>query len=357
MNIAQLRLINQRITDHPFTQPAEVVAWLGAMQAQDFSGTLWAIGLRMKEASEQQVEQAISERQIVRTWPMRGTLHFVAAKDVRWLLQLLTPRIIAQAAGRYRQLELDAATFAASQAVFVRALQGGKQLTREELYQRLEEAGIVTTGQRGYHLLCRAAQDGLICFGAPSDTQQTFTLLDEWIPASKPLSREEALAELARRYFNSHAPATLQDLMRWAGISTADAKIALAAVAKELIQEKIDGEIYWMPPHVAATEHDSDLRASDNLYLLPGFDEYILGYGKRDAVLDPAYASAICPGGNGVFYPTIVSNGRVVGTWKRVLKKTNVQITPSPFQPLSELEGEAFALAADRYIAFLGRKR
>lgn len=350
MNIGHLRLTNQRIADLPFAQAEDVVAWLGAMQAQDYSGTLWSIGLRMRAASEQLVEQAVAERRIVRTWPMRGTLHFVAAQDVRWLLQLLTPRIIAQSAGRYRQLALDEATFTASKQLFATVLQGGKQLTRDEVYQQLEQAGIATAGQRGYHLLVRAAQDGLICFGAPSGNQQTFVLLDEWIPPTKPLTREDALAELTRRYFVSHGPATLPDLMRWAGITTAEAKMGLTAVKQELIQETVDGLVYWLSPSTVET------KASDLfVQLLPGFDEYILGYGNRDAVLDPAQAQAICPGGNGVFNPTIVINGRVMGTWKRVLKKDKVLIMLSPFQPLRENESAAIAVAAQHYGLFLGR--
>jgi hypothetical protein len=349
MNIAYLRLINQHIADRPFAHAEQVVAWLGAMQGQDYAGTLWAIGLRMQEATEQTIEQAVADRRIVRTWPMRGTLHFVAAQDVRWLLHLLAPRMIAQAAGRYRQLALDEATFAASQEIFAKVLQGGKQVTREELYQSLEQAHIATTGQRGYHLLVRAAQDGVICFGAPAGNQQTFTLLDEWIAPTKPLLREEALAELARRYFTSHGPATLADLMRWAGITAAEAKMGLAAVEQALIRETLDGLVYWMSPNSIDTP-----RNATELSLLPGFDEYILGYGKRDAVLDPAYAQAICPGGNGVYYPTIVVDGRVVGTWKRVLKKGKVQITPAPFPSLPTVADEALTAAAERYAAFLG---
>lgn len=349
MNIAHLRLVNQQIVDRPFSQAEETVAWLGAMQGQDYSGTLWAIGLRMREATEQTIEQALVDRRIVRTWPMRGTLHVVAAQDVRWLLHLLTPRMIAQTAGRYRQLELDEATFAASQALFVHVLQGGKQVTREEIYEPLEQANIATTGQRGYHLLVRAAQEGVICFGAPRGNQQTFTLLDEWVAPTKPLTREEALAELAQRYFTSHGPATLPDLMRWAGITTAEAKIGLAAVEKALIQETVEGVAYWMSPAMT----DAPINSTD-LYLLPGFDEYILGYGKRDAVLDLAHAQAICPGGNGVYASTLVVNGRVVGTWKRTVKKRSVQITPNLFRALTDVEQEAFMAAAERYATFLG---
>jgi hypothetical protein len=349
MQIAHLRLANQRINERPFARAEEVVAWLGAMQGQDYAGTLWAIGLRMINATEAIIEQALAERRIVRTWPLRGTLHFVAAPDVRWLLKLLTPRVIAQTAARYRQLALDNTTFAASQEIFIKTLAGGQQLTRDELYRHLEAAGIATTGQRGYHLLVRAAQDGLICFGAPSGNQQTFTLLDEWIAPTPPKTRDEALAELARRYFTSHGPATMPDLMRWAGITAAEAKLGLAAVGNDLLQETVGGVVYWRPDHTPAT-----FSSRPNLQLLPGFDEYILGYGGRDAVLDPAYARRICPGGNGVFSSTMVVDGRVVGTWKRTLKKNRVVITPDPFQPLSIVETAALRMAAERYGAFLG---
>ena len=199
-DIAQFRLYYQQIATTKFKEPSQVVSWLGAMQAQDYAGVKWSIGLRLPGATDADIERAIAAKTIIRTWPMRGTLHFVAPEDVRWMLALLTPRIIAQTAGRYRQLELDEAIFARSKELFAQALQGDKQLTRDEMQQLLEQANISTAGQRGYHILVRAAQDGLICFGAPSGKQQTFALLDEWAPQAKSLERDEALAELARRY-------------------------------------------------------------------------------------------------------------------------------------------------------------
>ena len=319
------------------------------MQAQDYGGALWAIGLRMTGATERSIEQAIAERAIVRTWPMRGTLHFVAAQDVRWLLALLTPRVIAHSAGRYRQLELDEATFARGKEVFARALQGGKQLTRDEMLHELEQAGISTAGQRGYHLLGRAAQDGLICFGTRRGKQQTFTLLDEWVPLTRSLPRDEALAELTRRYFTGHGPATLQDLMQWAGLTAAEAKTGLAAAGKTLIQETIADRVYWMPCEAPEINH-----ATPSVHLLPGFDEYLLGYRDRSAVLDPAYAQRICPGGNGMFSPTIVIDGVVTGTWKRTFKGGAVVIETTPFRPLTAAENDALGAAADRYGEFLG---
>jgi hypothetical protein len=354
MKIGLTRLANQRILDRPFTEPAEVVTWLGALQAQDYLGALWSIGLRMaatpQPPTEALIEQAIADRTIIRTWPMRGTLHFVAAQDVRWLLQLLTPRQIQHFAGRYRQLELDDALFAQSQAIFAKALQGGNELTRDELMQALAQAGIVTTGQRGYHMLGRAAQDGLICFGARSGKQQTFVLLDEWVPPTPPLDRDEALAELARRYFASHGPATIHDLARWAGITVTDARRGLAAIQSELQQAKIDDQLYWLSYSLPVT-----ISQAEPAYLLPGFDEFVLGYGDRNAVLDSTYADRICPGGNGVFSPTVVVDGKIAGTWKRTLKPRGVAVEWTPFTAFTAAEEQVLSVAAQHYGDFLAK--
>lgn len=205
-DIAHQRLHNQAIAPADMVTPGALVKQLGAVQAQDYLGALWAVGLRMQQAIEADIEQAIANREIIRTWPMRGTLHFVAPDDVRWMLALLTPRIIARAARRHKQLELDEVTFARSETLFAKALQGGKQLTRSELMDVLEQDGISTNTQRGYHILWRAGQNGLICFGPRRGKQDTFVWLDDWLPQGKSLSREESLAELAYRYFTGHGP-------------------------------------------------------------------------------------------------------------------------------------------------------
>jgi Winged helix DNA-binding domain len=300
-------------------------------------------------ATEQVITQALMDRQIVRTWPLRGTLHVVAARDVRWLLALLAPRIITQSAGRYRQLELDQPTITASQQLLSSVLQGGQQRTRDDLMQLLDQSGIRTTGQRGYHLLMRAALDGLICFGAQQGKQHTFTLLEEWIPPTPPRTRPEALAELAHRYIASHSPATLNDLARWAGLTLTDAKTGLAANTSSLFQQTIGDTTYWHAPATAASQAHAD-----SVYLLPGFDEFLLGYANRDAVLEPQYANAICPGGNGVFNPTIIVDGHVVGTWRRTIKKAHVLMSMAFFQPFDQNRWPALQHAAHRYAAFLG---
>lgn len=346
--ITHHRLRNQQIALTASQTPEDVVAKLGAMQAQDYGGALWAIGLRLPKTTEVEIEKAIARRAIVRTWPMRGTLHFVAAADVHWMLKFLTPRIVAGAARRRQQLELDDATFVRCEKVFVRALQGGKQLTREEMFISLERAKIAVDNHRGYHILWRLAQERLLCFGARQGKQQTFTLLDEWVPTPSKLEREAALAELARRYFTSHGPATLQDFVWWSGLKVSEAREGLEAVSPRLIKEIVDGKVYWMLPDMPASS-----RASTDIYLLPAFDEYMLGYQDRGAALDPRHAPKIVPGGNGIFLPTIISNGRVVGTWKRAFKKKAVVVMPSPFTSLTKAETRAVAGVAERYGQFL----
>jgi len=346
-DIAHYRLVNQQIAYPKYKTPGELVASLGAMQAQEYLGALWAIGLRLPDATAADIEQAIAGRTIVRTWPLRGTVHFVAAADVRWMLELLTPRILAGSAPRQLQLELDDATIERSKKLFINALQGGKQLTRDAMYALLEAARISTAGQRGLHILWRLAQRGIVCFGAHQGKQPTFALLDEWVPNAKKLERDEALATLARRYFIGHGPATLQDFAWWSGLKVSDAKAGLDLAAPHLIQETIGDRIYWMPDAAQVPPNSS-------AYLLPGFDEYILGYTDRSAVLDPRYTLKIVPGNNGRFMPTIIMKGRVAGTWNRTLGRKAVLLSTTPFTSLTKVEKRAFAAAARRYGQFLG---
>lgn len=346
-NIAHLRLYNQRISHPAFDNPGDVVSWLGAVQAQDYVGALWAIGLRMKEATEEVIEKAIAEKIIIRTWPMRGTLHFVRAADVRWMLELLTPRIIAGFPRRSQLFGIDERIFARSKELFERALEGGKQLQRGAMYKLLERARISTEGGRGLHILSRLAHDGLLCFGAREGKQPTFALLSEWAPAAKPLQRDEALAELAKRYFTSHGPATLQDFVWWSGLKTTDARVAIEMAKSHFAQETIDGQTYWLASSVTAWKDKSP-----TAYLLPSYDEYTVAYKDRSAVLDPLQARLV-NSGNGILSPIIVIDGQVVGSWKRESKKDALVITPNPFAKLNKAQTRAVARAANRYGKFL----
>lgn len=347
--IGSLRLKRQQIAATKFRTPREIVSFMGAMQAQDYPGAKWSIGLRLPNVTDADIEKALAEKSIVRTWPMRGTLHFVAPEDVRWMLALLTPRVLAASAKRREQLNLDAKTLARSKEVLIKALSGGKQLTREETMSALEKAGISTASQRGYHILWHAAQEALICFGPPRGKEQTFVLLDEWLPKQEPLPREEALAALAKRYFTSHGPATLQDFAWWSGLTMSDVKKGVEASKASLREVTLVDQKYFLPEDVPEAKH-----SLSSVHLLPGFDEYLLGYKDRSAVLDPQYAQSIHPGANGVFKPTIVVDGQVSGIWERTLKKDKVIVRLKPFAPLPKTSEKALAKAVERYGSYLG---
>ncbi len=205
------RLLNQRIIGKKPDKPEEVVKHLGALQAQDYHQALWAIGLRLQSGIAIDIEQSIADRKIMLTWPMRGTIHFVPPGDAKWMLKLLAPRVLAQDKRRLEQLELTPEIIERCKLMIHDALHGNKRISRPNLMQMLEEAGISTKNQRGYHLLWHIAQSGLICLGPREGKQQTFVLLDEWVPDAKEVSMDEALSLLAERYFGSHGPATVQD--------------------------------------------------------------------------------------------------------------------------------------------------
>ncbi len=352
MRIAELtcgRLQSHCLIANGCTNPAEVVARLCAMQAQDYAAALWAIGARLPGTTISDVEKAIADRAIVRTWPMRGTLHFVAAADLHWMLKLLTPRVIARSALRARQLELDAATFSKARRIFIRALQREGALARSLMMEILERSRISTAGQRGYHILWRLAQEGVLCFGPHAGKQPAFVLLDDWVPSAGPFDREQALAGVARRYFAGHGPATLQDFAWWTGLPMADAKAALANVREELAPQLLNGKTFW-----SASGGDRVDQPASPVLLLPGFDEYLLGYGDRAEVLALEHTQRIVPGNNGMFLPMLVAGGRIVGTWKREFKRRQILITITPFIRLSASVTRAARSAAKRYGEFQG---
>lgn len=346
-DIGVQRLMSQRVVPPTFTDPAEVVRWLGAVQAQDFLGSLWAIGCRMQQATEQTIEQAIAERTIVRTWPMRGTVHFVPAEDARWMVNLLAPRVVSRAQSIYRQIGLDQEVLARSRDVITRALADGKQLMRNDLYALLEAEGIATGNMRGLHIIGQLAQEALICFGSRVGKQPTFTLLDEFAPHPRTPTREEAITELVVRYFRSHGPATIHDFMWWSGLTMAEARPGMEAVPSQLYSETIDGKTYWWTEATPSADMHSPA-----LHLLPPFDEYLVSYKDRSPSLEPENTFVAAPERH--LGPIIVLDGRVVGTWKRTFKKDTATIVATCGRELTSAERAAFEVAARRYADFVG---
>jgi len=328
-----LRLVAQRIAGPAHPTAAHAVRALTALQGQDYPGALTSVALRTVSRRRAEVEAALDAGDVVRSWPLRGTLHLVAADDLRWLLDVLGPRVLKGAAGRRERLGLTDADAERARAIAVGALEGGRRLRRDGLLAALADGGVDVSGQRGYHLLWYLAQTGTLCLGPTEAGQQLFVLLDEWAPASRPRERAEALGELALRYFTGHGPASVQDLARWAGLPLGDVRAGLAVASPHLARLDVDGVEYFLAPETA------DLLAAvrpeaRGVFLLPGFDEFVLGYADRGAVLDPAHADRIVPGNNGMFRPTVVSEGRIVGTWGWTGRGARRAVSAIPFTTL-----------------------
>ncbi|WP_329100407.1 winged helix DNA-binding domain-containing protein [Micromonospora sp. NBC_01699] len=338
--IGPLRLAAQHLVGPGLPTATEAVRWLTAVQAQDFPGALTSVALRTAGGSRQLVEAALDRGEIVRSWPMRGTLHLVAAEDLPWILALTTPRMVARAVGRQAQLGLDPATLERARELAVGALAGGRRLGRDELLGEWNAAGVVTGGQRGYHLIWYLAQTGTLCFGPVRDREQLIVLTDEWITRPRRPEREEALGELTLRYFRSHGPATVKDFTRWTNLVAADVRAGLALARPALDRIEVDGLEYLMDPGTPE-RLDADRARAAGVVLLPGFDEFILGYRDRGAVLAAEFADRIVPGNNGVFRPTVVGAGRVLGTWAYTGRGAKRTITATPFGEFTPEVAEA----------------
>ena len=328
----------------PTLRPVELVRTFGAMQAQEYAMAKWAIGLRTPGTTDEDIERLIASGKIIRSHPLRWTHHFVAAEDLRWILALAGKHMIARAQPRFKELGLDDKTFEKSQAVLARILAGGAHLTRDEIAAAWRKAGIDTTGQRGPHMLGRAELDGVICSGARRGKQITFALLEERIAKTKPIARDEALAELARRYFTTRGPATVQDFLWWSGLAAADARAAVAAAA--MPTEEIDGKTYFHGDGWRA-------RSARGTFLLPTYDEYTVAYRDRTAIGTPP-AKPRNFGESTLLGPVIVIDGEVIGSWKRTIGKREVAIDLWPWRKLGAKQRREIEGAAERYAAFIG---
>jgi hypothetical protein len=348
-DIALRRLYSQHIATPVFNSPDEVVKHLGAVQAQDYAGARWALGLRMQNAADAAIDKAMADGSIIRTHVLRPTWHFITPADARWMLDLTAPRIIAYCAPMFRKLQLDAAIFKRSNDALANALAGGRQLNRMEMQKVLQHAGIATDDLRFIHLLMRAELDKVICSGARQGKQFTYALFDDRVTPGKIIPRREALTELARRYFISRGPATLADFIWWSGLAAVDAKIGLESIKAELTSHLIDGQENWMPMDEFVVPDKKPVA-----YLLPAFDEFAVAYKDRSAVVNPLYLKQA---GNVIFAPAIVVNNQIVGTWKRTISKNGVDIILNPFGKLTQVQERAVEAAQKRYLMFMKGKK
>lgn len=337
--LLQQRLLQQQLSAPAFNTPAAVVKHMGAVQAQDYDMCKWAVGQRVQNnCHSSAVEAAINDGHIIRTHVLRPTWHLVSPEDLRWMQALTAPYVKKGIAHYDKKLELDDAFFKKSNKLICKALEG-KHLTRTELKAVLDKAGIKSDSHRLVHIMIRPELDGLICSGARKGKQTTYALLEERIPKTKSLSKEEALATLALRYFTSHGPATLKDFSWWAGLPVTIAKQGLEAVKKELDNE---GD-YYFKTHTG--------KPTNQIYLLPNYDEYLVAYADRTALADEKNISKM-QRSSPFFDNTIIIDGQVAGTWKRAIKK-EVKVNLYPFEKLTSAQETKLQKAEKAYIKFI----
>lgn len=345
-DLVHQRLHNHKLSSSNLKQPVDVVRWLGAVQAQDFNAAKWAIGLRMRDATSEMIEEAFNQGHILRTHLLRPTWHFVTPEDIRWLLELTAPRVNVRCGPNYRKYELDAPTFKRTNNILLKALQGGKHLARSQLQAVLNRSGVAADDLiRLAHIMIRAELDGIICSGPRIGKQFTYALLEERVPPTKKLSRDEALATLTERYFTSHGPATMQDFIWWSGLTMVDAREGIALVKSELDKSVINEKVYWTSRRATLTR-----TIEETAHLLPAFDEYNVAYKDREPVLDGKSGMTTWA----MLGPTLSINGKIGGTWKSATDKRGSTIILFPARALKKAERLSIAKAAERHARFLG---
>jgi hypothetical protein len=349
-DIAKIRLVNQQIAAGKFVSPADLVGWMGAMQAQDYNMVKWAIGLRLPGSGLEKIEETIERGEIIRTHLLRPTWHFVAADDLRWLIELTAPQLKSASRSRHKELGLNGKVVSKSNKILREALEGGQHLTRKELNPLLEAAGFRNENNLFAHLLFLAELDGLICSGPSKANQHTYALLEERIPAETKINREAALEKLARTYFSSHGPATLEDFIWWSGLPVKDARNTLEMIRNDFISEEVGPQTYWFSENSSFFKNEKD-----TVQLLPAFDEFIISYKNRGASI-AATEQRKAISNNGIFRPVIVVNGEVAGIWKRTAKPTKVVIETTFFKKPTKKIRKQTEEAAKQFALFLAKE-
>jgi hypothetical protein len=349
-DIAHIRLSNQQLTLPHFKTPKQLIGYMGAIQAQDADMCKWAIGTRLPSSTIKTVNDALDKGDIIRTHVLRPTWHLISREDIYWMIDLTAPQVMAAMRSNDKKLELTEAIFTQSNKLIEKALTGNKHLTREELMAGFKDAGIVTNQNRASHLLMRAECEGIICSGIKNGKHQTYTLLQELMPKPVTLNKDEALGRLAKTYFTSRSPASLKDFVWWSGLSITEARHALEMVKHDFVSETIGDQTYWL-------NNDAVIPATPkpSIYLLPAFDEYLIAYADRNAVIALKHQSHAFSN-NGIFWPVIAVNGQAAGIWKRTVNKDTVAIEATFFkQPAKQLQSK-INKAAKVYANFWDKK-
>jgi hypothetical protein len=341
------RLLNQQLAGPRLKTAAEVVGKLAAVQAQEYAMSKWALGLRIPGSRDTDMETAFNKGEILRTHLLRPTWHFVTPENIRWMLMLTAPRVHAINAFMYRKTELDEKIFKRCHKIIAKTLEGGKHLTREVLNTELERHKIISDGVRLSCIMMHAELEGLVCSGPRQGRQFTYALLEERVPAAKRLHKDEALLKLTDLYFRSRGPATLQDYVTWSGLTVKDAKTGIGNLPPEFKHETLEGKDYIFIPRDLP-----DMKKLQTTFLMPDYDEYGMGYKDRSAIFDTQKYKKAVSRNNPVFNRMIIINGKIEGTWQRVVKGKNVSVETFPFKPLSKAAQQALAKAVKVFKDF-----
>jgi hypothetical protein len=357
-NVIELRLRNQKLSRTALRRPEDVVAWLGAVQSQDYFGAKWGVAQRASGVVEADIDRAFDEGRLLRTHILRPTWHFVPAADLRWMLSLSAPRVHAVSATYYRRLALEPRTLSRVHTTFERALRGGRQLTRQELRTALGRAGIDAATQRLAYIVMHAELEQVITSGPRRGKQFTYMLVDDRAPRGPRLDANAALTELARRYFTSHGPATVRDFSWWSGLTMRQTRTALEALGTSVEKETIGDLTYWLVP-----SRSTGRRVQSSIYLLPNYDEYLIAYRDRGNV-QPLMTTANANRTIDIYAHILVADGGFGGTWrcgrlraigtaaKRADGEESVSVVP--LHPLTRRHSRDLAKAVERFAAFLG---
>ncbi len=354
--VAARRLLVQGLVGQPFDDPTDVVRHLLAVQAQDYPGAKWAVGQRTAGSIETDLDRLFDAGAFVRTHVMRPTWHFVAAEDIRWLLAATAHRVHQANAFQYRSLGIDDRLAGRAAAIFVRALEGGQALTREELGGLLREQGIEASGLRLGYLIAHAEIEAILVNGPRRGKRQTFALMDERVPPTRERTKDEGLAELATRYVRGHGPAQDVDLAWWSGLTLGEVRRAIEIAGPSLRREVIDGRTYWTDPGEPpgdGTQPGVDLEGPA-VHLLPNYDELLIAFRDRSDAIDPNLP-APARVAEAVLAHIVVRDGLVVGGWRRRDGGKSVGVTFDILVELAPEEGAALRAAVDRFASFLGR--
>lgn len=355
--IACLRLQNQQIRQSRFQKPGELVSYMGAMQAQNYGMAKWAIGLRTN-STKNTVDKAIDDGTLIRTHLLRPTWHLAAAEDLPWMLALTAPRILSSVKSRHRELGLTKEELKKGFNIIENALLNNLHKTRNELVYALNKAGIETTqNNRAAHILMAAELNGLIASGRDAGKKSTYALLKERVYGTKKLGHEEAVSLLAKKYFNSHGPATAEDFSWWSGLTLKDARNGIEVISADLDSACLDSrqaclnsKTYWFPK-----TNGKEAFLPESAFLLPAFDEFVVSYKDRSAIFNTKDTGKAISS-NGIFWPVIVMNGMVSGLWKQVIKKNEIVIETTLFRRHNKNEKALIRDAAFRLGLFLNIK-